>query len=130
VRQRLSHGICHGLRAGRDQLSVLSLNPRIEAQLSEYVAGGRAAGGFVIDPRLAEQLIRKLAPLAESMVRESLAPVLLCGPEIRRHLKTFTRRTMPRLAVLSVTEVPHTVDLRSFAVVNFDDADPRLTRAT
>jgi flagellar biosynthesis protein FlhA len=61
------------------------------------------------------------------MMRESLAPVLLCGPEIRRHLKTFTRRTMPRLAVVSVTEIPYTVDLRSYAVVNFDDPEPRLS---
>src|SRR5207237_7559647 len=41
VRQRLSHIICHGLRGGRDQLEVLSLHPRIEAQLTEQL---RAAG--------------------------------------------------------------------------------------
>jgi flagellar biosynthesis protein FlhA len=41
----------------------------------------------------------------------------LCGPEIRRSLKLFTRRTIPRLAILSVNEVPSTIDLRSFEVV-------------
>ncbi len=54
------------------------------------------------------------------MMRQSLAPVLLCNGEIRRFLKTFTRRTIPKLAVLSVNEVPHTVDLKSFSVVKFD----------
>lgn len=120
VRQRLSHGICQGLRGGHDQLSVLSLNPRVEAQISENIRQSDGHGAFVIEPRLADQLIRKLAPLADSMMQESLSPVLLCGPDIRRHLKTFTRRTIPRLAVVSVNEVPPTIDLKSFAVLNLD----------
>ena len=120
VRQRLSHSICHGLRAGHEQLSVLSLNPRVEAQLSENIRRSDGKGAFVIEPRLAEQLMRKLIPMAESMMRQSLSPVLLCGPDVRRHLKTFTRRTIPRLAVVSVNEVPSNIDLKSFDILNLD----------
>jgi flagellar biosynthesis protein FlhA len=120
VRQRLAHGICSGLRGTHDQLSVLSLNPRIEAQIADNIRRSDGRGPFVIEPRLAEQLTRRLLPLVEAMMHQSLSPVLLCGPEIRRHLKTFTRRTIPRLAVLSVNEVPSTVDLRSFDVVTVD----------
>ncbi len=120
IRQRLSHGICHGLRAGHEELSVLSLNPRVEAQIAENIRRSDGGGAFVIDPRLAEQLMRRLIPMAEDMMRQSLSPVLLCGPEIRRHLKTFTRRSIPRLAILSVNEVPHTIDLKSFGIVNVD----------
>jgi flagellar biosynthesis protein FlhA len=58
--------------------------------------------------------------MAESMMRQSLSPVLLCGPEIRRHLKTFTRRSIPRLAVVSVNEIPPNIDLKSFEVLNVD----------
>ena len=117
VRQRLSHNICHGLRGAHQQLSVLSLNPRVEAQLAEGFRRTDVAG-LAVDPRLAEQLVRKLVPLVDSMARESLAPVLLVGPEVRRHLKTLTRRSVPTLAVVSVNEVPSTIDLRSFGVVN------------
>jgi flagellar biosynthesis protein FlhA len=120
VRQRLSHGICHSLRSGHDQLAVLSLNPRIEAQIADNVRRSDGKGAFVIDPHLAEQLMRQLMPLAEKMIQHGLAPVLLCGPEIRRNLKVFTRRTIPRLAVLSVNEVPATIDLRSFDVVTVE----------
>src|SRR5438045_907371 len=79
VRPRLSHVICHGLRAGREELAVLPLHPRIEGQVTEQMRGG---GALVIEPRLAEQLIRGLAPLAENMMRDGLTPVLLCGPEV------------------------------------------------
>jgi flagellar biosynthesis protein FlhA len=130
VRQRLAHVICHGLRGGRDQLEVLSLHPRIEGQIADSVRVG-GGGPFVIEPRLAEQLIRGLAPLTESMVREGLAPVLLCGPELRRHLKTFTRRSLPRLAIISVSEIPHSVELKSFAVLSPEEAgQPRLPALT
>lgn len=120
VRQRLSHGICHRLRGNHQQLAVLSLDPRVEGQITENIRRTDRGGNFVLEPRLAEQLIRRLIPMAESMMRQSLAPVLLCSPEIRRYLKTFTRRSIPRLSVLSVNEVPYTVDLKSFSVVKID----------
>lgn len=120
VRQRLSHGICHGLRGQHEQLSVMSLDPRVESQIAENIRRSDGKGAFVIEPRLAEQLMRKLMPMAESMMRQSLAPVLLCGPEIRRHLKAFTRRTIPRLAVVSVNEVPSTIDLKSFDILTVE----------
>jgi flagellar biosynthesis protein FlhA len=120
TRQRISHSICSGLRGTNDELTVLSLHPRLEAQIADNIRRAEGASALVIEPRLAEQLIRKLIPLTESMMRERLAPVLLCGPEIRRYLKTFTRRSVPRLSIVSVNEVPHTVDLKSFAVLNLD----------
>ncbi|HEY4116149.1 MAG TPA: flagellar biosynthesis protein FlhA, partial [Rhizomicrobium sp.] len=120
VRQRLSHGICQGLRGKNEQLSVLSLDPRVEGQIADSIRRADKGAGFALDPKFAEQLIRRLVPLVESMMRQRLAPVLLCNADIRRHLKTFTRRTLPRLSVLSVNEIPHTVDLKSFSVVKVD----------
>lgn len=120
VRQRLSHAICHGLRGGHDQLAVLSLNPKIEAQIAESLRRSDGKNAMVLDPRLAEQLVRKLIPLTDSMMQQSLAPVLLCGPEIRRQLKAFTKRSVPRLSIVSVNEIPHTIDLKSFGVLNVD----------
>ncbi|HWA90286.1 MAG TPA: flagellar biosynthesis protein FlhA [Rhizomicrobium sp.] len=120
VRQKVSHGICQSLRGRNAQLSVLSLDPRVESQIADSLRRADKSSGFAIDPRLAEQLIRKLIPLAEQMMRQRLSPVLLCSAEIRRHLKIFTKRSVPKLAVLSVNEIPHTVDLKSFTVVKID----------
>ncbi len=120
IRQRLSHGICHRLRGSNEQLSVLSLDPRVEGQITENIRRADRSANYVLEPKLAEQLIRKLVPMAEAMMRQSLTPVLLCNSEIRRYLKTFTRRTIPRLSVLSVNEIPSTVDLKSFSVVRID----------
>jgi flagellar biosynthesis protein FlhA len=120
VRQRLSHSICNGLRGSNEALSVLSLSPKVEAQIADNLRRSDPSQGFVLDPRLAEQLIRKLIPMADAMMQKSLTPVLLCGADIRRHLKAFTRRSVPRLAVISVNEIPHTIDLKSFEVISLD----------
>ncbi len=120
VRQQLSHSICQSLRGSHAELSVLSLDPRVEGQIGDNLRRADGQSAIILDPRSAEQLIRKLIPLVDAMMQRSLHPVLLCSPDVRRHLKTFTRRSVPRLAVLSVNEVPHTIDLKSFGIIKFD----------
>lgn len=120
IRQRLSYSICHQLRGKHSDLAVLSLDPRIENQISTNLGQGGAAGMLPVEPRLADQLIRKLSASADDMHREGRSPVLLCGAEIRRHLKAFTKRSVPRLSVLSVNEIPMRINLRSFDIIKLE----------
>ncbi|HEX8263084.1 MAG TPA: flagellar biosynthesis protein FlhA [Allosphingosinicella sp.] len=120
IRQRLSYSICHQLRGKHHDLAVLSLDPRIENQISSNLSQSGASGMLPVEPRLADQLIRKLSTLAEDMHREGRSPVLLCGAEIRRHLKAFTKRSVPRLSVLSVNEIPMRINLRSFDIIKLE----------
>jgi flagellar biosynthesis protein FlhA len=117
VRQKISYIICNDLKGINDQLSVLSLDPRIEAQITEAINRSEGGGTMIIEPRLAESIMRKVIPLVDAMVQQGVAPTLLCGPTIRRQLKSFLRRTAPRLAVISVNEVPQSIDLRSFDIL-------------
>ncbi len=119
IRQRMSYSICHQLRGRHHDLAVLSLDPRIENQISSNLGQG-AQTMLPVEPKLAEQLIRKLSTLAEDMHREGRSPVLLCGAEIRRHLKAFTKRSVPRLSVLSVNEIPMRINLRSFDIIRLE----------
>ena len=118
VRQRLGYSICQNLRGKQAALSVLTIDPRLEADIAQSLKTSDGSGQFVLEPVIAEQFLRRLLTLAESMMRKNLMPVLLCGPELRRHLKTFTRRAVPRLAVISISEIPHSIDLKSFEVIS------------
>ena len=51
------------------------------------------------------------------MMKASLVPVLLCAPELRRHVRALTERLMPHLRVLSIAEVPNTVNLKGFGSI-------------
>jgi len=116
VRQRMSYAICHQLRGAHDDLAVLNLDPRVENQIATNLAQG-ASNGLIVEPRTAETLMRNLIKLSDAMLREGRAPVLLCGNDLRRPIKTFTRRTLPKLSILSIAEIPTRINLTSFDVV-------------
>jgi len=119
IRQRMSFVICNQLRGKHGDLAVLSLDPRTEHDITASVAQATDSA-MAVEPRLADQLIRKLAPLAERMHQEGRAPVLLCGGDIRRQLKLLTQRSIPRLAILSVGEIPLRITLKSFDIVRLE----------
>jgi flagellar biosynthesis protein FlhA len=114
VRQRLGPAICRQLMGEAASLEVLTLDPQVEQTLR----GAAAGGALVVEPRFAEQLMARLVGQAEQMMRSNLLPVLLCAPEIRRHVRTLTERVVPHMRVLSVAEVPNNVPLKSFGTVN------------
>lgn len=121
LRQRLSHAICDRLRGRHRDLSVISLDPRLENQLQSVAASTQKRDTLLIEPRLAERIIRKLTALSAEMMNQGREPVLLCGPEIRRPLRGLTRRSIPRLFILSVSEIPLHLELRSHGIVRMDD---------
>lgn len=125
VRLRLGHAICQGLLGDATALHVLTLDPAVESQFLQSVQtaqqsleGAGASNAFVLEPKLAEQLMIKLMQQAERMMKSNLLPVLLCAPELRRHVRALSERVMPHLRVLSMSEIPHTIELKSYAVVS------------
>ena len=121
VRQRLAHAICQSLLGEANALQVLTLDPAIESQLLHGVHARNPDGtpqAFALDPKLAETLTGRIAQQAERMMKNNLLPVLLCAPELRRHLRTLSERVMPHLRVLSMTEIPNNVELKSWNIVS------------
>jgi flagellar biosynthesis protein FlhA len=117
VRERLGAAICQGLTTSKGELFVLTLDPAVEQQISSAIRSVDDKAALVIEPRLAEQLLRKLTGEVERMLGSELMPVLLCPPGLRRHLRRFTERLMPQLSVVSLSEVPNTVSLKAFGMV-------------
>ena len=117
VRQKLASIICHRLSNEEGNIYVLTLDPSIEQSLITGVRTGEAASGLVLEPKFAEQVLARLAGQVESMMNANLKPVLLCAPELRRHIRQFTERVVPHLNVVSMSEVPNTTNLKSFGMV-------------
>lgn len=118
VRQRLGASICQGLVGDAQALQVMTLDPLVE---SRFMQGLQSAQGgaqpYALEPRLAEQFITRIVQHAEQMMRNNLLPVLLCAPDLRRHIRSLCERTVPHLRVLSLTEIPNDIELRSYSVV-------------
>jgi flagellar biosynthesis protein FlhA len=122
VRHRLGQAICQELLGTASFLQVMTIDPVVEGRFLHGILATRGDGGGLpaaagLDPKLAEQFVARLVQLGEKMMKQNLLPVLLCAPELRRHVRTLSERVMPHLRVLAMTEVPQAIELRSFGVV-------------
>jgi flagellar biosynthesis protein FlhA len=117
VRERLGPLICQQLADAKGELAVITFDPAVEQALAAAVRGVDDRPTLILEPRYAEQVLRKLSEEVERLARGNARPVLLCAPNLRRHVRRFTERLVPQLSVLSLNEIPTQVSLRSAAVV-------------
>jgi flagellar biosynthesis protein FlhA len=121
VRQRLGHAICQSLAGTASALHVLTLDPAVESRFLQSLLEARregGPGGFALEPKLLEKFLLQLMQQAEKMMKNNLLPVLLCAPELRRHLRILSERGLPHLRVLSMAEIPQAIELKSYATVS------------
>lgn len=118
VRQRLGSVICQGLASRGSELSVLTLDPSVEHTLATSFRSIDEKTTLVLEPRFAEQMLSRIASQVEKMMKSNVMPVLLCAPELRRHLRRLTERVMPHLAIVSMAEVPNSINLKAYGVVS------------
>ncbi len=117
VRERLGAVICQQITDGRAEMQVLTFDASVEQTISGAIRTVEEKSALVLDPRVAEQVLRKLSEETDRMARTNVRPVLLCAPTLRRHVRRFTERLVPQLSVLSLNEIPGHVSLRGFGVV-------------
>jgi flagellar biosynthesis protein FlhA len=118
VRQRLRSAICQGLVGEATSLQVMTLDPMIESRLMQGLKEAQAnSQAYALEPKLAEQFMQRMVQQAEQMMKNNLLPVLLCTPDLRRHIRSLCERAMPHLRVLSLTEIPQNIELKSYGVV-------------
>ncbi len=119
VRQRLGPAICQGLVGEAVALQVMTLDPLIESRLMQGLQSAQAAAQpYALEPKLAEQFMGRMVQQAEQMMKNNLLPVLLCTPDLRRHIRSLCERAVPHLRVLSLTEIPQNIELKSYSVVS------------
>jgi flagellar biosynthesis protein FlhA len=117
VRQRLAAAICQSLAGANAYLQVMTLDPAIEQRLMQGIRDVESGGAISIEPKFAEQFVTKLAQQTEKMMKSNAMPVLICAPDLRRHVRTLSERMAPHLRVLSLAEIPNTLELRAFGAV-------------
>ena len=120
VRQKLGPSICQSLLGELTALHVLTLDPVVEDSLMHSIRDAETGAAMVVEPKYAEQLLGRLAAQAERMMKSNMLPVLLCSPDLRRHLRSLSERVIPHMRILSMAEIPNSVNLKSFGAVGMD----------
>lgn len=117
VRHKLGPAICQVLLGDNTSLSVLTLDPAIEQALLQSVRNAEAGATLAVEPKFAEQLLARLAAQGERMMKANMLPVLLCSPDLRRHVRALSERVVPHMRILSMAEIPNSTNLKSFYTI-------------
>ena len=101
--------------AGR--LKVITLDPRLEQQMTQGVRQSPTDVSLMMDPKLARHIVEALSHRVQTMLAEGLPPVVLTAPHLRLPFRRFFETTFADLAVLSYSEVPPRVEIMNADVV-------------
>ena len=121
ARQALGRTICRALAGPDGTLKVFTLSPATEQLLADAVAEGDQGRYLALEPRTAQRVIESIAKTVGKEPPDG-APVVLCSPAIRPHLRRLTERYLPHLAMLSYNEIGPEVTLKALAMVEAMDA--------
>ena len=103
VRVALGRTIIQEIAGMRDEIPVITLDPKLEQILQDAVKQGGTGG---IEPGLAERLQESLRQASERQESLGEPSILLVSPALRSTLARFLRQAVPGLQVLSYNEVP------------------------
>ncbi len=101
-------------------LSVITVDPRLEALLSEAVRRGEDAYAL-LDPATVSKIYVSLTHQITVAQNAGLQPVVLSSPSVRLALKRLTERAAPQLVVLSYSEIAPGLRVESIGQISTTD---------
>jgi flagellar biosynthesis protein FlhA len=120
ARQALRRRLIQPLLDSDGQLPVLLLDPALEEEILATLAPETANRLLAACAGNSVPVLRRLADSLKQLIGNATAsvpPVLLCPSPARFHVKRWLEPLLPRLAVVSVGEVPLEIRLRPIGTV-------------
>jgi flagellar biosynthesis protein FlhA len=117
ARRALGAQITKTFQMPNGSLSAITLDPRLEQQLTQNVRQTPNELALVMEPGLARHVLQGLSKTIQQMVAAGQPPLVICSPQLRLGFKRFFESTFAELAVLSYSEIPPRVEVQNAAVI-------------
>jgi len=117
VRMNLGRAISSGVTGADGALHVVMLEPRLEDFLINGLRRSKSGKTIEISEESRRSVLEAVSAKIEELITLGHAPVLLCDPSIRRHMRIMLERTMPSVTVLSTVEIPSDINLTGDGIV-------------
>lgn len=121
ARKVLGAQITKGYQDDAGKLRVITLDPKLEQQITQGVRQTPTEISLVMEPDLARHIMERLSQRVQKMLAEGLPPVVLTAPHLRLPFRRFFETTFSDLAVLSFAEIPPRVEIQNAAVIGSAD---------
>jgi flagellar biosynthesis protein FlhA len=118
VREALSRTLMELYCTDGNTLQILVFDGELEQKLVGSLAQlENGATHLVIEPKVFSALLKILSADIHKLVATGLAPILLCSPKIRLHLRRLLASRLPDLAVISYNEVRSGVEVKTIEII-------------
>jgi flagellar biosynthesis protein FlhA len=123
VRQRLALAICQQYKSSGGKIVAFAFHPSTEQIIAENIKQTELGLRLILEPNLVRELLSAIRDQIEALSGFGYAPVALCSPRIRMHVRRLVEHTFPTLAVLSYVEIAPNVDVETRGMVKIGDAN-------
>lgn len=114
IRVHLAPAIVQQIYGPTRELDVIALEPELERLVVQALGSPH---GNVLDPGIAETLVRKAGETAKRQEELGVPACMLVPDIVRAPLARLVKRAAPRLKVLSHSEIPETHSIRIGSVI-------------
>jgi flagellar biosynthesis protein FlhA len=112
-RQALGRSLIKPLLDEHGALKVVTLDPRIEEELTQaFTPQMPASGSLALQPTFIRRLLEALRKLAGENV-DVATPIILCSVNTRFHLRRLLEPFLPKIVVISHGEIPALTPVQS-----------------
>ncbi len=118
VRSRLARNLTTQYGGETGSINVITLDAESEQVLVGALQHTDHGSYLAMDPTQADRLLRSIQEQMDRFETSTSQPVLLASPAIRGHLRKFTERFIPQLAILSHNEIAAGVRIQSLGTVS------------
>jgi flagellar biosynthesis protein FlhA len=123
VRAALQRTICNMCESDDGLIYAATVDPRIEQIVADSIQMTKSGITAVLEPKAAQALIRAVEEVSKKMLANNHRPTLITSPNVRLALKRLIEGSLPRVVVISFSEITTDCEVHSVGMVKLDDED-------
>ncbi|MFA5527336.1 MAG: FHIPEP family type III secretion protein, partial [Peptostreptococcales bacterium] len=119
VRNRIGRTITSQYVSSENRLEIITINPELEQYIHDNIQKTIQGSFPAIDPKITTNILESIDNILSSS--QSIRPIIITAPRIRAAFKKLIEMTFPQLGVLSLNEIPNSIDLEGIGMVSVND---------
>ncbi len=121
VRHRIGRTIVKPYLSESGSLDVITIHPQIEQEIYDNIQKSFQGSFPAVSPELNTGILERLDKLQQESVLKNIKPVVLASPRIRSPFKRLIEMTFPDLPVISLNEIPNSIEIEGLGMVKTHD---------
>ena len=104
-------------------MTVFSFHPDVEQLIVDNVRQTEMGARLILEPGLVHQLLGAIRDEIEKLAERGHAPIALCSPRTRLHVRRLVEQTFSMLTVVSYAEIAPDINVDSTGMVTLNNAN-------